>query len=393
MIRVGFIIGHEAGQWSGGISYYSNLIGALYALPDRAIEPAILIGEDAEVPPVIGRLPAPVIRSAVLDRSGAVPFMRRADRRLFSHDRLLERFLIAHDIAVLSHSGFIGTRSRVPTLGWIPDFQHLHYPEFFSPAEIAVRDNAFASLCRFCDGVLVSSESAMKALCEHYPAAKAKARVLRFVAGLDETEKGAEAARIVSRAGEPFFYLPNQFWIHKNHRVVIEALRFLKKTGRPVRVVATGQTLDYRRPGFFDELMASVSAAGVSDELRILGQVERAEVGRLMRHAVAVINPSLYEGWSTTVEEAKSMGKQTILSDIPVHREQAPPDGIYFDPHKPAELAEILWRVWSEFDPGSDQRRMQRAWSEWPRRREEFARRYEELVMELRDDSRRTSRG
>lgn len=33
------------------------------------------------------------------------------------------------------------------------------------------------------------------------------------------------------------------------------------------------------------------------------------------------VNPSFYEGWSTTVEEAKSIGVPLLLSDIPVHRE------------------------------------------------------------------------
>jgi glycosyltransferase involved in cell wall biosynthesis len=36
------------------------------------------------------------------------------------------------------------------------------------------------------------------------------------------------------------------------------------------------------------------------------------------------VNPSRFEGWSTTVEEAKAVGTPMLLSDIPVHREQAP---------------------------------------------------------------------
>ncbi len=42
----------------------------------------------------------------------------------------------------------------------------------------------------------------------------------------------------------------------------------------------------------------------------------------LLAHAVAVINPSRFEGWSSSVEEAKALGKPLIVSDIPVHREQ-----------------------------------------------------------------------
>ena len=61
-----------------------------------------------------------------------------------------------------------------------------------------------------------------------------------------------------------------------------------------------------------------------------------------MNHCIAVVNPSLFEGWSSTVEEAKSMGKRIILSDIPTHREQNPPCGYYFNPGDSASLAKII---------------------------------------------------
>jgi glycosyltransferase involved in cell wall biosynthesis len=341
------------------------------------------VGEEAEVPQVLTRFPAAVIRSSVLNRTGVAPMMRRGYRKLFSHDRLLEKLLSRHQIAVLSHSSFLGLQSEIPAIGWIPDFQHVHYPDFFSAAERAIRDAEFSRLCRFCTFVLVSSVHAMKELHERYPTAKSTVRLLPFVAGFAETDEGKSGGQMPSRISEPYFYLPNQFWIHKNHRIVVEALRLLKASDRRVRVLASGQTADYRHPGFYDSFRDAVREAGLADTFILLGLVPRTEVGRLMRHAVAVINPSLYEGRSTTVEEAKSLGKRMILSDIPVHREQAPADGVYFNPHKPAELADVLWRVWSEFDPVHDQRRMQRALAEWPRRQAEFARQYETLVKEV----------
>ncbi len=39
--------------------------------------------------------------------------------------------------------------------------------------------------------------------------------------------------------------------------------------------------------------------------------------------STALINPSQFEGWSTTVEEAKSLGVKMLLSDLEVHKEQA----------------------------------------------------------------------
>ena len=75
-----------------------------------------------------------------------------------------------------------------------------------------------------------------------------------------------------------------------------------------------------------------------------------------MQASSALINPSLFEGWSTTVEEARSAGVPMILSDIPVHREQAGENAIYFDPSSPEALAKTL----ISFSPlGANERKMQ----------------------------------
>ena len=59
-------------------------------------------------------------------------------------------------------------------------------------------------------------------------------------------------------------------------------------------------------------------------------------------HDDALINPSRFEGWSTTVEEAKSFGVPMILSDIDVHREQTGGVARYFGTDDPEALANHL---------------------------------------------------
>lgn len=73
-----------------------------------------------------------------------------------------------------------------------------------------------------------------------------------------------------------------------------------------------------------------------------------------MRHAVSIINPSFFEGWSTTVEEAKSLGKNLILSNIGVHKEQAAPGARYFNKDSPEELAVMMEENWSNSSGGPD---------------------------------------
>ena len=85
-----------------------------------------------------------------------------------------------------------------------------------------------------------------------------------------------------------------------------------------------------------------------------MGLVDHSDVLLLIRQCIALINPSLFEGWSTTVEECKSIGKRAILSDIEVHKEQNPPLTDYFNPKDARTLAEILKKRWAELSPGPD---------------------------------------
>ena len=61
-----------------------------------------------------------------------------------------------------------------------------------------------------------------------------------------------------------------------------------------------------------------------------------------MFHSKAVINPSKFEGRSSTVEQAKSLGKIIILSNLKIHKEQNPPMGMYFDEDDHQKLSALI---------------------------------------------------
>ena len=131
---------------------------------------------------------------------------------------------------------------------------------------------------------------------------------------------------------EHFFYLPNQFWRHKNHRIVIEALHISKQKGYDLVVAASGKPEDHRHSHHYETLQSLVHSRGLADNFRFLGMVPRQHVFALMRACTALVNPSLSEGWSTTVEEAKLLGVPMLLSNLRVHMEQAGDSARYFDP-------------------------------------------------------------
>jgi hypothetical protein len=74
------------------------------------------------------------------------------------------------------------------------------------------------------------------------------------------------------------------------------------------------------------------------------------DVLALMKQSIGVINPSFYEGYGMTVDEANQLGKPIALSDIASHHERNPLHPHYFDPHNFVELSAILIKLWKEHE-------------------------------------------
>jgi glycosyltransferase involved in cell wall biosynthesis len=182
---------------------------------------------------------------------------------------------------------------------------------------------------------------------------------------------------------DPYLYVPNHLWAHKNHGLIISALEIFHRNGQCPIVISTGQTQDTRNPGHFPFLKGFVANKGLEDRFRFLGLVPFEHVAVLMRESIALINPSRFEGWSTTVEEAKSLGKQILLSDIAVHKEQAPPHGAYFDCDAPEDLAELMLQTLDSYDAQMDKVNMTEAAICLQERMKEYAMAYEEIMLEI----------
>jgi glycosyltransferase involved in cell wall biosynthesis len=342
MTRIAFIIPDLKNGWLGGANYFRNLLWAISSVPESDFEIFLFLGKKVSLDS-LGEIPdCQVVRSRLFDRMSLAWLVRKATFRLAGSDIFLDRFLQRHGISVLSHSHSLGKKSKVKTIGWIPDFQHRHLPDFFSKKECELRDKQFKKLLANCDHVIVSSESAYRDLQRFYIEYSSKVSVLRFAVRQPDAFQNVSLSDLESLYGfeGEYIYIPNQFWVHKNHSVIVESIAALG--GRAPLCILTGATEDYRHPDYFSELMKKVYAAGVQDKFRVLGIVPYDHVVSLMSHARLLLNPSLFEGWSTTVEEAKALGKPMLLSDIPVHREQAPRGTLFFPAKDSIALAENI---------------------------------------------------
>jgi glycosyltransferase involved in cell wall biosynthesis len=239
---------------------------------------------------------------------------------------------------------------------WIFDFQHKYMPHLFSDSEIKYRDNYFAQISELSPRVVLSSNSSEADFHKFYPDSKCATEVLHFRTSLPDLWFKLDPIEIQRKYFLPdrFFLISNQFWQHKNHLIVFEALKILQASSIYPKVVCTGHVYDNRQQNYSDKILATIHTYGLANQVYLLGLIPRCDQIQLMRRSLAVIQPSLFEGWSTVVEDARCLGKKMILSDFPVHLEQNPLGCKFFERDSAHNLAKIIAEWWEQLPPEPD---------------------------------------
>ncbi len=349
MTRIAFtLIGGKS--WTGGYNYLLNLLNVVTRARNGDLSPVLFFGTDVDPEEAA---PLKAIDGIEVVTSPQINAQRRPSSLFKSlvlgADTAVRDLFRAHSIdVVFENAQFHGWRLGIPAIAWIPDFQHRELPHLFSRAAWWKRELGFRAQIAAGRTIMLSSGDARNACERHYPSTVGRTHVVRFaVPSLHRPDASAvRAAREAHGLPERYFFLPNQFWQHKNHLLVVDALALLKQAGHDIVVAASGKQLDPYRPTHFAQVAARIRAAGVEAQFRLLGLIPYEHVAPLMLGSVAVLNPSLFEGWSTTVEEARALRVPLVLSDLPVHREQAEGWGTFFERNDPRSLADALLTVW-----------------------------------------------
>lgn len=257
----------------------------------------------------------------------------------------------------LSQSPFVFSTQR-PFVMPIHDLQHRLQPEFpevGSAAEIAFREYLYRNACRFATLILVDSEQGKADVLRFYGDVIGEDRIrilpfhppIRAAALPDDAElrRVAAAYRLPPR----FFFYPAQFWRHKNHHLIVQALRLIRdRSGEAIPVVLCGAYTDAVRAATFIEVMALAEELGVRDQIHYLGWVPDRDVPALYRLSAGLVMPTFFGPTNIPALEAWHYGRPVITSDIPGLREQTGDGGLLVDPRAPDQLADAMLRLWRD---------------------------------------------
>jgi glycosyltransferase involved in cell wall biosynthesis len=253
--------------------------------------------------------------------------------------------------AILPCMKSLGPRFPIPWLGYVYDFQHRHMPELFLAYTRRRRDREFAALLDDAPVVIVNSKATANDIQTFLPGRPAKVIALPFSPipepGWLTDSMSHEGAERACPGG--YFLISNQFWMHKGHDTAIRALRqFIDQTGaKDVRMLCTGLTTDPRSARHVDFLHSLVRAEGLESNISFLGHIPKSEQIRLLRNAIALIQPTLFEGGpgGGAVYDAVSLGVRSIVSNIPVNLEIDCPSVTFFQVSDPESLAAAMTKA------------------------------------------------
>ncbi|MFY0253349.1 glycosyltransferase [Chitinophaga sp. 30R24] len=230
---------------------------------------------------------------------------------------------------------------------WIPDFQERYLPTYFHPREVSRRKRLQSEIVRNRYPVVFSSYNAQSDFDNFYPGNLNPKTVLHFASIVGRDYQLLNILDLKQKFGidKPYFIVTNQFWKHKNHFTVIKAFKLLLDKHFDYQLVLTGKISDYRNPDYIEEIAQYLKQPDLVGRVITTGFIKRNEQLKLMEAAMAIIQPSLFEGWSTVVEDAKALNKLILVSDIPIHREQINHNCAFFEPTDERALQMLMTEV------------------------------------------------
>ncbi len=332
-------------NWIGGTYYIQNLISSLNNLNDidKPYLYIISANEDDYI--------------KLKDYTG-YPYLQRLIKNknynlLKRLINFLSRFMLSKNLfdtsnkydIIFPSAFYIDKLQLKKQLFWIPDFQEKYLPHFFSEEEINMRNSSYTEIQKKSKNLIFSSIDAQNDFNKFYPKSKPQQFVLRFATS-HEKHNLPDYTTLIKKYDltTRYFLCSNQFWIHKNQNIVLESLAILKEKNIYINVVFTGKQIDSRNPDYFENIKKLAKELGVIDQIKFLGFIPREDQILLMQNCTAIVQPSLFEGWSTVNEDAKYQNCFIISSNLNVNKEQLEgyPNYVLFDPTNAKELASIL---------------------------------------------------
>ncbi len=259
------------------------------------------------------------------------------------------RALKRHKIdCFLSPDGWMPLHPKVPTLTVIHDLNFEHADDFLRPSHQRYMKRFFPQFARNATRIATVSEFSKRDIVETYGVKADKVDVVYdgahdFYHPCSDDEN--RQTREEFTEGHPYFIFIGTISRRKNLTNTLLAFDQYKVTHSDdtSRLVVVGG-----RYWWQDELAAAYDNMRHQQEVLFLGHVESDKLSRLLSAAVALLYPSLFEGFGIPIIEAFHAETAVITSDVTSMPEVAGDAALVVNPHSVDEIADAMQRLASD---------------------------------------------
>ena len=226
-----------------------------------------------------------------------------------------------------------------PGILTIQDLQHLHYPEFFAKADWEDRERLYRESAARARHIICGSEFTRRDVNARYGVPLERMTTIWNIPSSAVWREIAPGRRreLLDAMGVTgrFLFYPAHCWPHKNHARLLQAVGSIAgELPGDMSVVLTGGPFPAEHP-------AAVLMRERQDGARVrhLGYRSPLEVRALFQDCVALVFPSLFEGFGMPVAEAIIAGKPVACSNVTSLPEIGGDAAVMFDPLDVREMA------------------------------------------------------
>jgi len=252
---------------------------------------------------------------------------------------------------LISQSSLFGFYTGVPFIGFVGDVMFKYFPDLseYSIVKRLLRNLSTKRLVEKSVYTVVDSERSKKDLIRFYNVQPERIISVPLCAPphvyAGRNMSAFQSDEILSKFDLPpeYIFYPAQFWEHKNHIRLVDALRFLRKEyGKIIPAVFAGSTSWDN----FGNVTDAIKKYDMTEQVLCLGYVQDMEVIALYKKSRALVYPSFAEYTNIPVMEAMVLGTPVICSNSFAMPEQVGDAGVLFDPYDVKDMAEKILSVW-----------------------------------------------
>lgn len=230
------------------------------------------------------------------------------------------------------------------TIGVIHDLMHRHqrdFPEVSGWGLFQRRERHYRRLCAQACGVLVDSKTGKSHVIDAYTVIPERVHILPYIAPRYITQN-PDPVDFDSRYILPsrFIFYPAQFWQHKNHVRLVEALSRAIEFVPDLHLVLVGS-----KKNAYTRVLKTIDKLKLQNQVHVFGYIPDRDMSVFYRRARALVMPTFFGPTNIPPLEAMAMGCPMAVSNIYAMAEQVGEAALLFDPASVTDIANSIVRL------------------------------------------------